>query len=199
MKKLLLVFGLLSSFNIFATPYSLEGYTVDAFMERTLNPYGYGLGRIVGYGLDSPFEVHTGTDDTKQYSGVFTLNVDKDRFAIDFLSTAGWQDGIIFKIEQPDYESTTRESFWYGLGSDTNIEGLMFGQGIDIGPGWVRLDFSNTHFNKDSYFIGYFNYQEIEKEVPEPHSYLLLIAGLFVICMKSRSLIKRKHKTLLVA
>jgi|GEM_PF-2325345 len=194
MKKLFLFVSLLSSFSVFATPYSLEGYTIDAYIERTLDPSGfYGLGRINGYGLDAPFEVKTGTEDTKQYSEIFTLDVDKDRFTINFISAAGWADGTIFRIEQPDYASTTKEGFWYGLGSDTNIDGLMFGQGIDIGFGWVQLNLGNTRFDENSYFIGYFNYQDIKESVPEPSSYLLLLVGLLCMYLKSRSKTKARN------
>ena len=177
MKFLLLVIGCITGLQALATPYSLEGYKVDAYMERTRDS-GYGLGRIDGYGLDAPFEVQTGTADEKQYSSAFKLNVDKDKFVIDFISYAGWQDGTVFNLVQPDWATTTLENFWYGLGSDTNIDGL----GIDIGYGWVKLDFSNTHFTEDSYFIGYFNYQEVD--VPEPASYILLIIGLLCIYIR---------------
>ncbi len=180
MRYLPVFFGLIFSISAFATPYSLEGYTVDAYIKRTVDT-GYGLGRVNGYGLDAPFNVQTGTSDAKQYSSIFKLDVDKDRFTIDFIASAGWQNGTVFRLEQPDYATTTRENFWYGLGSDTNIDGLLFGQGIDIGLGWVEINLGNTHFDEDSYFIGYFNYQE----VPETSSYLLLIIGLFIVAVKN--------------
>jgi hypothetical protein len=177
MKYLFAAIGLLFTVNTYAIPYSLEGYTIDAYMERTIEVFSYPLGRINGYGLDAPFEVLQGDSDKKQYSSTFTLDVDKDRFTIDFMSMAGWQNGIVFNLVQPDYTTTTTAGFWSGLGTDTNIEGL----GIDIGLGWVKIDFSNTHFTQDSYFIGYFNYQE----VPESASFMLLILGLLGIYVKS--------------
>ena len=63
----------------------------------------------------------------------------------------------------------------------------MFGQGIAVGFGWVQLDFGNTHFDEDSYFIGYFNYQEVKESVPESSSYVLLLVGLFCVYLKSHS------------
>jgi hypothetical protein len=172
MKSLFIFFGLLLTLNVNATPYSLEGFTIDAYIERTVSTY-YPLGRINGYGLDAPFEVIEGSSDKKQYSSTFTLDVDKDQFTIDFISTAGWQNGIIFNLIQPDYATTTTAGFWSTLDTDTNIDGLN----IDFGLGWLKIDFSNTHFTKDSYFTGHFNSQK----VPEPAVLVLLIIGLLGI------------------
>lgn len=176
MKYLLLATALLASLNTFATPYSLEDYNVDAYLTRTIDT-GFGFGRIYGYGLDDAFQVRTGNSDEKQYSNVFKLDVDKDRFTIDFLNNSGWVEGIVFRLEQPDYATTTGEDFWCNLAAETNIDGL----GISSGLGWVELNFGKLRFNQDSFFVGHLNY----KEVPEPASLGLLLLGLLGIYFKS--------------
>lgn len=176
MKYLLSAIALLTCVNTFATPYSLEDYNVDAYLTRTVDT-GFGFGRIYGYGLENSFQVHTGNSDEKQYSNVFKLDVDKDKFTIDFLNNSGWVDGIVFRLEQPDYATTTGEDFWYNIAAETNIEGLAISSGL----GWVELNFSKLRFNQDSFFVGRLNY----KEVPEPASYLLLLIGLFFVYLKA--------------
>ena len=176
MKSLLFAAAFFISLNALATPYSLEDYNVDAYLTRTVDT-GFGLGRIYGFGLDSAFQVHSGNSDEKQYSNVFTLDVDKDKFTIDFLKISGWVDGIVFRLEEPDYASTTGEDFWCDITTETNIEGLSVSSGL----GWVELNFGTLRFNEDSFFVGHLNF----KEVPEPASYLLLLLGLLGIYFKS--------------
>lgn len=176
MKYFLFTIALFTSLNAFAKPYSLEDYNVDAYLKRTVDT-GFGLGRIYGFGLDSTFQAHSGNSDAKQYSNVFTLDVDKDKFTIDFLTTSGWVDGIVFRLEQADYASITSADFWSDIAAETNIEGLAMSSGL----GWVELNFGKLRFNQDSFFIGHLNY----KEVPEPASYLLLLLGLLGIYFKT--------------
>ena len=176
MKYLICAIALLISSSTLATPYSLEDYNVDAYLTRTVDT-GYGFGRIYGYGLESSFQVHTGNSDEKQYSNVFKLDVDKDKFTINFLNNSGWVDGIVFRLEQPDYATTTGEDFWGNITTETNIEGLAVSSGL----GWVELNFGKLRFSQDSFFVGHLNY----KEVPEPASYLLLLLGLLGIYFKT--------------
>jgi len=174
MKYISSVFAFLLSVSAYATPYSLEDYTVDAYMERTIET-GYGLGRISGFGLDSPFVVHTGSDDKKKYNDVFTLDVNDNNFSINFLKKTGWVDGIVFRLIQPDYETTTLENFWSNVDVDTNIEGLKFNNG----PGWVELNLGNIRFTEQSYFTAHFNSKNVA--VPEPLPIGLLLLGLFTL------------------
>lgn len=80
----------------------LAGDSIDAAMIRTVDT-GYGLGRIYGYGLDRPFVVLDGASDLQKYSGTFTLDVDSHGFSIKFLSSAGWQDGIVLRLANLDF------------------------------------------------------------------------------------------------
>ncbi len=182
MKHLLFAIALVTGVNAFATPYSLENYNVDAYLTRTVDT-GFGYGRIYGYGLESSFQVQSGKSDEKQYSNVFKLDVDKDKFSIDFLKNSGWVDGIVFRLE-PDYATTTGEDFWCNLAAETNIEGL----GISSGLGWVELNFGKLRFNQDSFFVGHLNY----KEVPEPASYILLLLGLLLIYLKTTLRVRKQ-------
>ena len=175
MKYLAIAFGFSLSFNAIATPYSIDDYEVDAYMERTIDT-GYGLGRINGHGLDSTFNVRDNVDNKKQYSDVFTLDVNKEKFTIDFIKGTRWDNGIVFRLIQSDYSSTAQDDLWEGLKVDTNIEGL----GLKNGIGWVELNFSNIRFTQDSYFSGSFDYQE----VPEPLSTTLLFLGLLTLYVR---------------
>ena len=58
----------LSATSIFAAQaQTLAGDEIDVGIFRTVDT-GYGLGRVLGYGLDGPFTVENGFGDAKTYS-----------------------------------------------------------------------------------------------------------------------------------
>lgn len=185
MKSLIMLLGLLLAVHVKATPYSLEGYIVDAYMERTIFN-NFPIGRINGFGLDSAFEVADDNSDLKRYDNLFTLDVNKDNFTIDFTSNSRWLTGIIFNLVQPDYATTTTAGFWSNVVTDTNLEGLVF----HVEPGWLKIDFSDVRFTTDSYITAYFKHLD----VPEPSMLILSILGLSGLFAKSVYRRKRTEK-----
>jgi len=175
MKYLLIVFGILISLSSSATPISLAGQTIDAYLERVKDDqHLMPIGRIAGFGLDAPFLVRAGDADLQQYDGLFTLNVELDSFILDFNKNARWADGIVFKLLHSSLTSQTAS--WNTLSYKTNIDGMQ----IDAGQGWASLDFSLIRFTQDSYFIGYFH----SVALPEPNNALLLLACLALLTIK---------------
>ena len=73
---------------------SLVGDSIDAGVFFTVDT-GYGVGRILGYGLDGPFTVQDGPADARQYSSTFVLDVDGGKFTISYIALGGWQDGVV--------------------------------------------------------------------------------------------------------
>lgn len=169
-------------FNIstaFAVPLTLAGDEIDAAIIRnTDGGYGYALGRITGYGLDNPFTVQNGATDTKEYIGTFALNVDADQFAIKYLSSAGWQDGISFKLSDLDF---IPNGYLIGLTVDTNLAGYT----LNFGSDFVEINWGNTRFTNETYFIGKFVTTAIAA-VPEPETYAMLLAGLGLVGFQAR-------------
>ena len=179
MKTALAIPLLLFAVSAEATPISLAGDTIDAMMIKTVDN-GYGLGRITGYGLDAPFVVQDGPGDQKTYSSAFKLDVDGDKFAINFISDAGWQNGIVLKLADLDFLSpSTGLSMLTGLDVFTNLIGYT----LNIGSDFVEIGLGGTHFNTSTYFTGRF----VVSSVPEPSSLALLALGLSGFWATSRT------------
>ena len=167
MKPLILALLLLTSGAAQATTATLAGDQIDPAMIFTIDT-GYGTGRIFGYGLDGPFTVQDGNTDQHQYSSSFNLNVDRDKFSLNFISLAGWQDGIVLRLSDLDFSPTGK--ILSSVNVSTNLVGYTLktnSHGIDVGLG-------GTTFTPDTYFIGTF----VVSSVPEPTSLALFSCGL---------------------
>lgn len=147
---------------------TLAGDVIDAGMYFTVDT-GYGVGRISGHGLDGPFEVVDGTSDARQYSSTFTLDVDGSQFTLRFITFAGWQEGVLFRLSDLDF--TPGGGPLSSLTVDTNLVGYQ----LTVGPDFVDIGLGGTRFNADTYFIGSFN---ATPAVPEPSTYALMLGGL---------------------
>ncbi|MDQ1832549.1 PEP-CTERM sorting domain-containing protein [Massilia scottii] len=148
---------------------SLLGDTVDAGMYRTIDT-GKGVGRITGFGLDSPFVVENGLADQKNYSVAYTLNVDADRFVMDYRNPFAWGAGIVFRLTDLDFSNGASLQ---SLMVDTN----MVGYGLTVGADYVEINLSGVSGTRDAYFSGQF----ITTAVPEPTSIAMLSLGLAVV------------------
>lgn len=179
MKFAALALGLLLASSAQAGPITLAGDTVDAGMYFTVNT-GYGVGRIRGYGLDAPFLVQDGSADARNYSSIFNLDVDGDRFALHFLSTASWQPGVVFRLQDLDFLPTG--STLASLDVDTNLTGF----GLNTGADFVEIALGGTHFTTASYFVGSFN----GATVSEPGS--LALGGLAMLGLAAASRGRRR-------
>lgn len=165
---------LATTVSAWAGPITLAGDTIDASIERTV-PSWWGSGRVYGYGLDGPFVVQEGPQDTHNYSAVFDLNVDGLLFSIDFLTTAGWQEGIVLRLTDLSFAPGT---FLSSLTVDTNIQGYSVRTSSDS----VEIGLGGTRFTADSYFTGRFNVSQ----VPEPATLSLLAVGLLGTAISTR-------------
>ena len=177
-KTLIILFTLFVASTAHALPVTLAGDQIDAAMIRTVNT-GYGLGRITGYGLDAPFVVQDGTADIRQYSSAFRLNVDGSGFLINFISTAGWQDGIILQLSDLDF--SVPGSYLSSLAVDTNLAGYL----LTVTPDAIEIGLGGTKFTPTTYFGGTFHVSEPEP-VPEPATFSLVALGLAGIGFATR-------------
>lgn len=159
---------------------SLLGDTVDAGMYRTVDT-GRGIGRITGFGLDSPFVVENGPADQKGYSVAYTLDVDGDRFAIDYRNSFAWSAGIVFRLTDLDFSNG---ALLQSLKVDTN----MVGYGLTVGADYVEINWSGVKGSSDAYFNGQF----ITSAVPEPGSTAMLALGLAVVAGAARARTARR-------
>lgn len=155
---------------------SLAGDSIDASMRFTVDT-GYGLGRIKGHGLDGPFVVADGASDARQYAGVFTLDVDGDGFAVSFIFQAGWQEGVVLRLEDLDFGAPGSTNL-----SDVVVDSNLAGYTLSFGPRDITIGLGGTQFTTDTYLRGRF----VAAAVPEPSSWLLLGAGLGAAVLATR-------------
>lgn len=162
---------------VFAAAPSLIGDTVDAGMYRTVDT-GRGVGRIMGFGLDAPFVVQAGTADLKKYSVAYTLDVESDRFLIDFQNTTQWGNGIVFRLSGLDF-TADHSRYLSSLSVDSNLSGYT----LNVGRDFVEIGLSGVRGTRDSYFTGTFN---LASAVPEPSSWAMLALGLGALGVAAR-------------
>lgn len=157
--------AVLASGSIYAGPVNLVGDSIDAAIIRTVDT-GYGLGRVTGYGLDSTFIVAEGDSDIKQYSGIFTLDVEASSFKLQFIDQAGWQDGIVLRLSDLNFAGGYLES----LIVDTNLVGYS----VDVAPTFINIQLGGTSFSRSTFFNGIF----VSNQIPEPSSVALVALAL---------------------
>jgi len=167
MKLLSVLLGLFLAANAHASV-TLVGDTVDAAMVRTVDT-GRGLGRIMGFGLDNPFVVEDGAADQKRYSVAYSLDVDGDRFVMDYLNSFQWGAGIVFRLTDLNFSNGAALQ---SLVVDTNLVGY----GLTVGADFVEINLANVRGTRDAYFSGQF--VTAAAAVPEPSSVALLALGL---------------------
>ena len=113
---------------------------------------------------------------TRRATGVaYTLNVDADRFAIDYRNPFAWGNGIVFRLTDLDFSNGASLQ---SLMVDTN----MVGYGLTVGADYVDINLSGVHGTRDAYFHGQF----ITTAVPEPTSFAMLSLGLAVVGFGAR-------------
>lgn len=168
--------GLIAAAAVNVQAAGLAGDSIDAAVIRTVDT-GYGLGRISGYGLDRPFVVLDGSSDLQQYRGTFTLDVDDHGFSIKFLSSAGWQDGIVLRLTDLDFGA----SGMYAL-KGLNVETNLIGYSLTTGADSVDILLGGTRFTEKTYFNATFAISS----VPEPGALTLLALGLAPMLMVAR-------------
>lgn len=153
----------------------LVGDEIDAAMIRTIYSPLYGSGRICCYGLDAPFTVQNGTADQQQYSSSFLLDVNDFNFQVDYIGFGGWQDGIVLRLSDLDFDGGGLLS---GLVIDTNVSGLTWSFGED----YVDLNIGGTKQNSGLYISGTFQVSN----VPEPSGISLLLAAAAMFSLLKR-------------
>lgn len=155
---------LIAALSMNAQASDLNGDSIDAAMIRTIDT-GYGLGRITGYGLDQPFIVIDGPTDRQQYSNAFTLDVDAHGFSLQFLSTAGWQEGTVLRLSDLDF-GTSGTNILSGVNVETNLTGYS----LSTGSNYLEIVLGGTQFTESTYLNGTF----VISAVPEPGVFTLL-------------------------
>ena len=158
---------------------TLEGDTVDAGMYRTVDT-GYGIGRVVGFGLEGPFVVVNGPADAQPYSVHYVLDIDGDHFSIDFFGQfpTGWQEGTVLRLSDLDFSPT---SFLSGLDVDTNLVGYT----LNLGADFIEIGLGGTEFTDATFFNGTFRVSEVTA-IPEPTAWALMLAGLLGVASAGR-------------
>lgn len=174
--KDIMMAGLMAASAVHAGATGLAGDTIDAAVIRTIDN-GYGLGRIMGYGLDKAFVVVDGSDDLRKYSGAFTLDVDDMGFEIQFLDLAGWQAGTVLRLSDLDFGSPGT-GFLSGVDVSTNLSGVTFNHGADF----LDIRLGGTSFTPDTYVHGTF----LVTAVPEAGTFSLLALGLAALLVSTR-------------
>jgi hypothetical protein len=158
---------------------TLVGDEIDAGIFFTVDT-GYGVGRVLGYGLDAPFTVQNGFGDAKTYSSAFVLNVEALYFEVDFISLSGWQEGTVLRLTDFDFLETPYP---------VNLAGIALVQSNLVGDFTVtntadsiEVAWGGTSFNEDTYLKVFFPPSPVEvSAIPEPETWAFMVAGLAVL------------------
>lgn len=167
MKALNLAASLVFLISSSTSAATLAGDTIDAYVGGF-----YGLTRVNGFGLDRPFVVKDGKTDTKQYSNVFTLDVDGDGFGINFYLYSQLTDGFTLNLTGLDFAASAPVTL-SGLDVSTNLAGVTYG----VGPDSIKLQLGNVMTDNGMYFKAKF----ITTPVPELGTSTLLAVGLIAL------------------
>ena len=165
----------LSAASVFAAQaQTVAGDEIDIGIYSTIDN-GYGIGRVLGYGLDGPFVVENGYGDQKIYSSVFAINVDALSFEVDFLTLAGWQDGVVLRLTDFDFREIAYPVV-LGVGYvESNLVGSFTVTNTDDS---IEVAWGGTQFNEDTYLKVFFGASQVAQPVPEPETWALMLAGL---------------------
>jgi len=155
---------------------TLVGDEIDAGIYFTVDT-GYGVGRVVGYGLDAPFIVQSGSGDAKTYSSAFVLNVEALHFEVDFISLAGWQEGTVLRLTDFDFLETPYPVNLAGIASvQSNLVGDFT---VTNTADSIEVAWGGTTFNEDTYLKVFFLTAPVDvSAIPEPETWTLMVAGL---------------------
>ena len=177
------VFSMLSVATVLsAQAQTVAGDEIDVGIYSTIDN-GYGVGRVLGYGLDGPFVVQNGFGDQKTYSSLFAINVEALYFEVDFLTLAGWQDGVVLKLTDFDFLEIPYP-VKLGIGYvESNLDGPFSVTNTDDS---IEVAWGGTQFNEDTYLKVFFGAIPIAPPVPEPETWALMLAGLLGVGVRSR-------------
>ena len=177
------VFAALSFASGFAAhAQTIAGDEIDVGIYSTVDN-GYGIGRVLGYGLDGPYVVQNGFGDQKIYSSVFAINVEALYFEVDFLTLAGWQDGVVLRLTDFDFLEIPYP-VKLGIGYiESNLVGPFTVTNTDDS---IEVAWGGTQFDENTYLKVFFGAIPIAPPVPEPETWTLMLAGLAGIGALSR-------------
>ena len=168
------VVAALSAASMFAAQaQTVAGDEIDVGMYFTVDT-GYGVGRITGFGLDGPYVVENGFGDEKTYSSTFAINVEAVYFDVDFLTMAGWQEGVVLRLTDFDFLEVPYPVV-LGIGYvESNLVGAFTVTNTDDS---IEVAWGGTQFNENTYLRVIFGAIPVTP-VPEPEMWALMLAGL---------------------
>jgi hypothetical protein len=168
------VVAALSAGSVFASnAQTIAGDEIDVGIYSTIDN-GYGIGRVLGYGLDGPFIVENGFGDEKIYSSVFSINVEALYFEVDFITLAGWQDGVVLRLTDFDFREIPYPVY-LGIGYvESNLVGSW---SVTNTNDSIEVAWGGTQFNEDTYLKVFFGAIPVTP-VPEPETWALMLFGL---------------------
>jgi hypothetical protein len=149
------VVSTLSAASVFAAQaQTVAGDEIDVGMYFTVDT-GYGVGRVLGFGLDGPYVVENGFGDEKTFSSLFAINVEALYFDVDFLTLAGFQEGVVLRLTDFDFLEIP-----YPVVLDS-----------------IEVAWGDTQFDENTYLRVIFGAIPVTP-VPEPETWALMLAGL---------------------
>jgi hypothetical protein len=168
------VVSTLSAASVFAAQaQTVAGDEIDVGMYFTVDT-GYGVGRVLGFGLDGPYVVENGFGDEKTFSSLFAINVEALYFDVDFLTLAGFQEGVVLRLTDFDFLEIPYPVV-LGIGYvESNLVGpFTVSNTVDS----IEVAWGDTQFDENTYLRVIFGAIPVTP-VPEPETWALMLAGL---------------------